>query len=114
MTLDDFTDITMVVLEEQGIASYAPTLVVQGMIQVVEGIPGDMDHRIALQDFIQRMGLEATDLLFAVKSGPIEVTTGHYSPQGSTFQRISRTPQGYTLAALESCDWWTLNGGSNH
>ncbi len=114
MTLDEFTDITMLVLEEQGIASYAPTLVVQDMIQVVQGIPRDMDHRIALQDFIRRMGLDVTELLFAVKSGPIEVTTGSYSPQGSTFQIISRMPQGYTVAALDTCDWWTLNSGRSH
>ena len=114
MTLDEFTDVTMVVLEEQGIASYAPTLVVQGMIQVVEGIPSDMDHRIALQDFIQRMGLKESEFLFAVKSGPIEVTTGSYSPKGSTFQLISRIPQGYTVAAMDSCEWWTLNSGRNH
>ena len=114
MTLDEFTDITMVVLEEQGIATYAPTLVVEDVIQVVQGIPGDMDHRIAIQDFIRRMGLEATDLLFAVKSGPTEVTTGSYSPQGSTFQLISRISRGYTVAPMVTCDWWTLNGGRNH
>ena len=114
MTLDEFTDITMVVLEEQGIATYAPTLVVEGVIQVVQGIPGDMDHRIAIQDFIRRMGLDATELLFAVKSGPIEVTTGHYSPQGSTFQLISRVPQGYTVASMVTCDWWTLNNSTSH
>ena len=114
MTLDEFTDITMMVLEEQGIASYAPTLVVQDVIQVVQGIPSDMDHRIAIQDFIQRMGLDATELLFAVKSGPTEVTTGSYSPQGSTFQLISRVPQGYTVAAMDTCDWWTLNNSTSH
>ncbi len=114
MTLDEFTDITMVVLEEQGIAHYAPTLVVQDTVQVVQGIPGNMDPRIAIQDFIQRMGLNATELLFAVRSGPIEVTTGSYSPQGSTFQLISRRPQGYTVAAMDTCDWWTLNSGTSH
>ncbi len=114
MTLDEFTDITMVVLEEQGIATYAPTLVVEGVIQVVQGIPGDMDHRIAIQDFILRAGLDATELLFGVKSGPIEVTTGRYSPQGSTFQLISRIPQGYTVAAMDTCDWWTLNNSTSH
>jgi hypothetical protein len=114
MTLDEFTDITMLVLEEHGIATYAPTLVVDGMIQVVQGIPGNMDHRMAIQDFIRRMGLDTTELLFGVKSGPIEVTTGSYSPQGSTFQLISRMPQGYTVAATDTCDWWTLNGGTSH
>ena len=114
MTLDDFTDITMVVLEEQGIASYAPTLVVQETIQVVRGIPEGLDHREAIQDVIRRAGLEGTDLLFGVKSGPAEVTTGRYSPEGSTFQLISQVPRGFTVAPLESCDWWTLDDGPSH
>ena len=114
MTLDEFTDITMLVLEEQGIATYAPTLVVQEVIQVVQGIPDDMDHRIAIQDVIIRAGLEGTELIFGVKSGPTEVTTGSYSPQGSTFQLISRMPRGYTVAAVDSCEWWTLNSGTSH
>ncbi|MBL0312033.1 MAG: hypothetical protein IPP78_04800 [Holophagaceae bacterium] len=114
MTLDEFTDITMMVLEEQGIASYAPTLVAQGMIQVVQGIPEEMDQRDAIQDVIRRASLGGEEILFAVKSGPGEVTTGSYSPQGSTFQLISRMPQGYTVAALDSCDWWTLDSGTSH
>ena len=84
MTLDEFTDITMLVLEEQGIASYAPTLVVRDVIQVIQGIPDDMDPRIAIQDVIRRAGLEGTELIFGVQSGPIEVTTGCSSPRGST------------------------------
>ena len=114
MTLDEFTDITMVVLEEQGIATYAPTLVVNDVIQVIQGIPDDMDHRIAIQDFIKRMGMEGTGLIFGVKSSPTEVTTGSFSPEGSTFQLISRTPRGFTVAAADSCEWWTFNGGTSH
>ena len=114
MTLDEFTDITMVVLEEQGIATYAPTLVVNDVIQVIQGIPDDMDHRIAIQDFIRRMGMEGTELVFGVKSSPSEVTTGSLSPQGPAFQLISRIARGYTVAAMDSCEWWTLNNGTSH
>ena len=114
MTLDEFTDITMVVLEEQGIATFAPTLVVNDVIQVIQGIPDELNHRIAIQDFIGRAGMEGAELIFGVKSSPTEVTTGSLSPQGSSFQLISRIARGYTVAALDSCEWWTLNDGTNH
>ena len=114
MTLDDFTDITMAVLEAQGLQTYAPTLVVQGVLQVVQGIPQDLDHREAIQQVIQRAGLEGTDLLFGVRSGPGEVTTGHQSQEGVTFQRISRQGKGYTVAPMEVCEWWTLDGRTSH
>ena len=37
MNLDEFTDITMAILEDQGTQTYAPTLVVRDVIQVVQG-----------------------------------------------------------------------------
>jgi len=112
MNLAEFTHITISVLEEQGIETYAPTLVVGEAIQVIQGIPEDLDHREAILQVIQQMGIQQGEFLFGVRSGPREVTTGHHGPHGTHFAVISGLAQGFTLSHPEHCPWWGL--GTDH
>ncbi|HEY3269765.1 MAG TPA: hypothetical protein VGJ89_00995 [Geothrix sp.] len=111
MDLDEFTHITLAVLEDQGAAAYAPTIIAGETVQVIQGIPEGMDHREAIQETAVRLGLEQAEFYFGVRSGPGEVTTGFHSPEGAQFRRISEMRQGFVVSALESCPWWTLGQG---
>jgi hypothetical protein len=109
VTLEEFTQITLQVLEEQSLATYAPTLVVEGMIQVVEGIPEGMDHREAIQDLVRRAGLVGRDFLFGLRTGKGEITTGHHGPEGTRFQRILALQHGFMIVEPGDCAWWRLD-----
>lgn len=111
MDLQEFTHLTLAVLEEQDAASYAPTLIAGEAIQVIQGIPEGLDHREALQETILRLGLGQSDFFFGVRSGPGEVTTGHHTPLGTRFQRISQLQTGFVVSDLAACPWWTLGDG---
>ncbi len=111
MDLDEFTHITLAVLEEEGAATYAPTIIAGESVQVIQGIPEGLDHRAALQQTIQRLGLGQSDFYFGVKSGPGEVTTGHHTVVSTEFQRISEMKTGFVISDLEDCGWWTLGEG---
>ena len=39
MDLAEFTQITLAVLEDQGTAAYAPTIIAGETVQVIQGIP---------------------------------------------------------------------------
>ncbi len=106
MDLQEFTEITLAVAEEHGIGLYAPTLIVQGQVQVIQGIPPEVDHREALQQVVRRQGLEDREFFFGVRSGPQEITTGHHTLEGMAFMRISGLHQGFMVSKLEICPWW--------
>ena len=112
MDLDAFTHLTITVLEDQGMATYAPTLIVGEQVQVIQGIPEGLDHREALLDVIRRMGLQHGEFLFGVRSGPREVTTGHQGPEGISFRVISGLAQGFSLSSPAHPIWW--KPGSEH
>ncbi|WP_243323322.1 hypothetical protein [Geothrix sp. SG200] len=111
MDLQEFTHITLAVLEDQGAAAYAPTIIAGDAVQVIQGIPEGMDHREALQETVLRLGLEQADFYFGVRSGPGEITTGFHTPVGTQFQLISEMRQGFVVSALGACPWWTLDQG---
>ena len=111
MNLEAFTHVTLAVLEEQRGQHYAPTLVVEGVIQVIEGIPEGLDHRDALQDLVGRMGLADREFLFGLRTAPGEITTGHYSPMGIRAHRITEMAKGYSLSPEEDCTWWRFPAG---
>lgn len=111
MDLEEFTHITLTVLEDQGTAAYAPTIIAGEAVQVIQGIPEGFDHREALQEMALRLGLEQSDFYFGVRSGPGEVTTGFHSLAGTQFQRISELHKGFVVSDLEACPWWTLGQG---
>lgn len=111
MDLQEFTHITLAVLEDQGADTYAPTIIAGDAVQVIQGIPEGMDQREALQETILRLGLEQADFFFGVRSGPGEVTTGHHTPVGTRFQLISAMRQGFVVSDPGDCPWWTLDGG---
>ena len=111
MDLREFTHLTLAVLEDQGTAVYAPTIIADEIVQVIRGIPEGLDHREAIQETIHRLGLEQSDFFFGVRSGPGEITTGFHTPAGTQFQRISELHKGFVVSDLADCDWWTLGQG---
>ena len=111
MDLDEFTHITLAVLEDQGTEAYAPTIIAQETLQVIQGIPEGLDHRQALQETVLRLGLEQSEFYFGVKSGPGEITTGFHTQVSTQVQRISELRQGFVVSELEDCVWWTLGQG---
>jgi hypothetical protein len=111
MDLQEFTHITLTVLEEQGAASYAPTLIAGETVQVIQGIPAGIDHRDALQETVLRLGLEHAEFFFGVRSGPHEITTGYHTLACTRSQRISELHKGFVVSELEDCAWWTLGEG---
>ena len=114
MDLLEFTHITLAVLEDQGVAAYAPTIIANDAVQVIQGIPEGMDHREAIQEMALRMGLEQSEFYFGVKSGHGEITTGFHSQAGTQFQKISEMRQGFVVSDQEPCDWWTFDQGKGN
>ena len=111
MDLQEFTHITLAVLEDHGTAAYAPTIIAEEIVQVIQNIPEGLDHRSALQETILRLGLEQSEFFFGVKSGPGEVTTGFHTAVSTQSQRISEMQKGFVVSELEDCTWWTLGQG---
>ena len=111
MDLDEFTHITLAVLEDHGSAAYAPTIIADETLQVIQNIPEGLDHRAALQETLLRLGLAQSDFFFGVKSGPGEVTTGFHTAVDTQFQRISEMRKGFVISDLDDCAWWTLGQG---
>ena len=111
MDLQEFTQLTLAVLEERGTAAYAPTIIADETVQVIQGIPEGLDHREALQETVFRLGLEQSDFFFGVKSGPDEITTGFHTALDTRFQLISEMRQGFVVSDLADCAWWTLGQG---
>ena len=109
MTLDEFTQITLSVLSEGSIATYAPTLLVHEQVQVIQGIPEGYDHRDAIQEVIERTGIAAAEYCFGVRTGPQEVTTGRHAEGLTEFQRIVGMGKGFTVVPEEACPWWRLD-----
>lgn len=111
MDLTEFTHLTLAVLEDQGVAGYAPTIVAGDAVQIIQGIPSDIDPREALQETVLRLGLQQSEFYFGVRSGPGEVTTGFHTRAETRFQCISQLHQGFIVSELSDCPWWTLDGG---
>src|SRR5262245_22220602 len=107
--LSSFAEITARVIESDGFDEYLPTILAEKDITVVDGIPVDLDHREAIQRHADRLGLTSREFFFGVRSGPSEITTGHYRPGNVTIRRIvasERTLQVLPEEAIGS--WWWL------
>jgi hypothetical protein len=112
MNLDEFTQITLAIASESGIAAYAPTIIAREQVQVVQGIPEGYDHREAIQEVILQAGMQNEEFYFGVRSGSQEITTGHHFEGCTSFVRILGLTQGFRLAPTESCGWWRLDGSA--
>ena len=93
MDLDEFTHITLAVLEDHGAA------LAQGVQTVMASFNSWVDTDPATQG------------VHGVKSGPGEVTTGFHTAVRTQVQRISEMQQGFVVSGLEDCAWWTLGQG---
>ena len=105
-SLQKFADMTVNVLREDGAAAYLPTIVVDGEFFVVEGIPAEVDHRVAIQETIERKGLSHGEYLFGVRSGDGEITVGRRSSEGMEFMAIRELDDGLRCSVLSHCEWW--------
>ncbi len=111
MELEEFTHLTLAVVEEQKDEAYAPTLVVGDEVRIINGIPEGVDHREAIQNVVRRLGLTEYEFLFGVRTSPTEVTTGHHTPLGIQVRRITELGKGYTISEEEECLWWNPGKG---
>lgn len=112
MTLEDFADMTIKVIREDGIANYLPILAYPDTLKIhaIQGIPDDVDHRGAIQDVIRRSGDEKREFFFGVRSAPGRITAGHFRPGKTTeFVDIVETSDGYSTVTVETCEWWKVS-----
>lgn len=94
MTLQDFSVITIKVIQKNSFADYLPTLVLPDIkkVRVIDGIPSQTDHRKVVQNIVRRTGHRKKEFFFGVKSGPSEITVGHHRPGRPTeFMIIKKT-----------------------
>jgi hypothetical protein len=108
--LDNFTRVTVTVIQEDGLDGYLPTVMLPATrdIRAIEGIPEGVDHRDAIQNYILRQGFHKGEFLFGVQTGKKEITTGHFTTNGTSFMKILETESGYVITPLTSCDWWRI------
>ena len=112
ITLQDFADITLKVIREDGIADYLPTFALPETheIRAIQGIPNEIDHRDAIQNVVRQSGYETCEFFFGVRSAPKEITIGHFRPgQTTEFMRITETSDGYSVSTVASIDWWRVS-----
>ena len=111
MTLREFSEMTIEVIREDGLANYLPTLAFPDTqeIRAIQGIPSEVDHRDAIQNVVRRSGHEKKEFFFGVRSGPQEIIVGHYQPgQPPQFMSIVERGQGYAASPVSSCEWWRI------
>jgi hypothetical protein len=112
MTLQDFANMTINVVREDGIAGYLPTFVLPDtqQIRAIQGIPSDVDRRDAIQNVARRSGYEKREFFFGVNLAPKQITVGHFRPgQPTEFMEIIETADGYLTRPPASCDWWNFS-----
>jgi hypothetical protein len=112
MTLQDFAEMTINVIREDGFDGYLPTFVLPDTqeVRVIQGIPTEVDHRDAVQNVARRSAYETREFFFGVLSAPQRITIGHLRPgQPSEYMEITETPDGYSANPLASCDWWRMS-----
>jgi len=109
LTLAQFAAMTISVLASDGIDGYLPTLVSREnrSVRVLEGIPADVDHRKALQDWIVRVGTLSSHL-FAVRSGAHEITAGSCVSSACEFVLISDNDAQFETKSTPVPDWWHI------
>lgn len=112
MTLQEFAEITIDVLRDDGIAEYLPTFAFPETeeIRAIQGIPETVDHRDAIQNVVKRSGYGTREFFFGVRSAPNQVTVGHYRPgRAAKFMAITETDDNYSASKVMSCPWWKVS-----
>jgi hypothetical protein len=110
MMVDDCLQMTLGMVNRDGLAGYLPTLAVPAtrVVSVIEGIPPDVDHRDAVQKAVKDRSLSSTEFFFAVHLGPSQLTVGHFQPGGTPPGSLIATLSGDGVTTRESpmVDWW--------
>jgi hypothetical protein len=111
MTLEQFTEMTLHVVLDDGMGDYLPTLLYPDTqeVRAIEGIPAGVDHRQAIQDVARRSSGDKRQFFFGVCTQPGQIVTGHFRPGRPTqFMQVLETTEGYSALPLQRCDWWTI------
>lgn len=106
--LDQFAAITVQVLAADGIDDYLPTIVdfETSEVSVIEGIPDDVEHTIALIETVERKELKDANFAFGVRTGDGEVVAGVCSKRLCLFERIVRRDDGFDREPSGTPPWW--------
>ncbi|MDX1952543.1 MAG: hypothetical protein SFY81_10175 [Verrucomicrobiota bacterium] len=112
MTLQEFAEVTIEVLKDDGLEEYLPTVAFPKTreLRVISDIPEDLDHREAIQNLLQRGDFQKTEFFFGVRSGPNQVTIGHSRPNFLTkFLLIQGSGKTFKILPSSHCSWWKLD-----
>lgn len=110
ITLSQFADMTVRILEDGGVEEYLPTLVLSldRSILTLDGVPSDVDQRNALQEWIVKQG-NPPEYLFAVRGGDNELTIGRRNGDDYEFLLIYKNGDGFEARSGSKPDWWYLS-----
>ena len=109
LTFAQYICMTMLMLTSDGIAAHLPTLVVSDdhLVNVLEGIPAEVDQREALQDWIIGCGVPSS-FLFGVRSGLNEVTIGRCTSPKCEFVSIAEHDGRFETSSVAAPLWWHI------
>lgn len=113
LTLQEFIETTLEVLESTGMEKYLPTLIPfgseEGPLMLIEGIPADVDPREALQEVVRLGEFNNSTFFFCVRAAVDELVGGLYSPAGTEFFAIRESSKGFLAGRVPACDWWRVH-----
>jgi len=104
LTLDDFANITRKIVNTAGLDGFLPTFVVDQHIRVIEGIPNDIDQRVALKDMLKDFA--GKEIFFAVASGAGEITLGRVGGHSDEFAIMRVAGNGSEITRESRPLWW--------
>ena len=108
MEFEEFVEATCTILEEDGFASFLPTLWVGDEILVVEGIPESVSDTDALNDMGPEQGLGELGSFFAVRTEPELVVAGECRADGWHFVQICPSSQGLAVTRAARPAWFRV------
>ena len=108
MEFGEFVEATCAILEEDGFASFLPTLWVRDEILVVEGIPESVSDTDALNEMGAGQGLGELGSFFAVSAGQELVVAGERQAGGWHFVQIQPSSEGLSVVQAARPEWFRV------
>ena len=108
MEFEEFIEATCTILEEDGFASFLPTLWVGEEILVVDGIPESVSDTDALNDMGPEHGLGELGSFFAVRTEPEVVVAGECRAEGWRFMQIRPGNEGLAVTPVARPAWFRV------
>ncbi len=112
LSLEDFVEITLNMLEDQGWEDHLPTLCFPDAseIQVVEGIPDGIPHTAAVRHLCAHPSMHGKTVFVAVKATPSRIDLGELlQDRPPRFLSIVQDDDGSRRiadASEEALSWW--------